>query len=166
MGMQITGFREHQDNSYTFQETTPTTILKFIEWAYKDDHVLEKAGASGNPKLVDGDTSSETAEECNEVLRHAHIYTFADAYRIEPLKDLAFTKITSTAKREWTLRKGTPKPPRDVNFQLSNRLMPVLAFCYADKLPEEDRLLGWLGQLVACRIEDLRAHPGFITTMR
>lgn len=166
IGVQITGFKEHQENRYTFQETTPTTVLKFIEWAYKDDYVIEKATVYGNTDAVESDKSSEAPDDCNEILCHAQVYIFADVYHIMPLKDLAFTKMTSIIKTEWTLPKSALSRPREDCLRPSNQLMPVLALCYADKLPEEDRLLEWLGQFAACRIEDLRAHEEFIAVMR
>lgn len=156
------GFKEDQENRYIFQDTKPETLLSFVEWAYKDDYSVKGHEIKGN---MEGDNENdEITDDENALLHHAEIYIFAETYGVASLKDLAFDNIFFHCKYEWSGQYQQPLPNNFWSKQL-NRLLPVFALCYADKLPEGDELLIWLGKLASSRFRKFRGDPTFLTIL-
>ncbi|KGQ00968.1 hypothetical protein PAAG_12341 [Paracoccidioides lutzii Pb01] len=149
-------FEEKTEGTYRFKETTEGTLLRYIEWVYRDDYpdVLnslnsEEATANRAADLPPADKEG-TTDANHPLLCHIRMYIFADTYLIEELKSLSFGKITRYLENE--------KRPADIDSQLAVIHMLDLAFL---NLPPSDNLLHWLGIYTAWCLECLRIQPYF-----
>ncbi|OCL07890.1 hypothetical protein AOQ84DRAFT_439926 [Glonium stellatum] len=136
-------FKENKDGVYTVQDTTDKTVIRFIEWAYTKDYsnIVEFSDVASIPKV--GDEKCDTPS----LLSHARVCIFAHVYAIQRLESLAYDKLTAII----ALKKPKSQDAR-------RTIIHVLDTVFS-RLPENDRLLDWLCQYAAWRIEDLKLEP-------
>ncbi|KAI1905943.1 hypothetical protein LOZ12_006398 [Ophidiomyces ophidiicola] len=147
-------YKEGTERTYIFKETAEGILLRYIEWAYRDDypHVLnpDKSTASKDTNLPCGGDEEWKIDANNPLLCHVKMYIFADTYLIAELKSLSFEKITKYLKEEGTLIK--------IDSQLA--VIRMLDFASSNLLPDDD-LLHWLGIYATWCLERLREQPAF-----
>ncbi|KAL9622931.1 MAG: hypothetical protein Q9160_002649 [Pyrenula sp. 1 TL-2023] len=165
IGISAAGFKEDLENRYIFEDTTPKTVHNFVEWAYKDNYTLKDDGINESSGENSRTEIDDITDNENELLHHTEVYIFAETYGVFALKDLAFTKCTSILKNEWDKNTSVTSASQHIRSKRIKRLVPVLASCYADKLPEGDGLLAWLGRLVVWRFEEFREDSDFLTVL-
>ncbi|PGH12683.1 hypothetical protein AJ80_06626 [Polytolypa hystricis UAMH7299] len=138
------GFKEKSDGVYTITDTTEETLLRYMEWAYRNDY----------PSAVNEDSSQEPGAETkgdatDPRLCHVGVYIFANKYIIDKLEALAFRKLT----RSLALVK-------DFSDNDSRTLIQVLDLALSN-LPAGNSLLEWLGKYAAWRLSYLRRCTDF-----
>ncbi|GAM43873.1 hypothetical protein TCE0_060f19039 [Talaromyces pinophilus] len=96
----LENFKEGAENIYRFHDTTENTIVRFIEWAYRDDYpetVRNVSSASASvvqpPSADEGTTDGDGPLSC-----HMQMYIFAHVYGISRLESMAYDRITNSLK--------------------------------------------------------------------
>ncbi|KAL9111338.1 MAG: hypothetical protein Q9227_004215 [Pyrenula ochraceoflavens] len=135
------GFKEGNQNHYVFEETSQNTLNDFVNWAYNGTYTSNSKQESKSGTSVNG----------TELLAHGRIYIFASVYLIDELKELAYTSLTES------LQEAIPKRITWITHELHRDLVALLAECFSGQLPDDDKLMIWLGELVAWRIEDFQS---------
>ncbi|KAL9111342.1 MAG: hypothetical protein Q9227_004219 [Pyrenula ochraceoflavens] len=161
------GFKEEEEKHYVLEDTTETTIMQFLEWAYKGDY---------SPDTHSNCWESEDGHD-NQLIVHARVYIFADVYFIEELKILALDYLTSSiediapgVKTETSSypyghnSRSRRERPNGLNKENLSKLVSLFHLCF-DRLRDDDKLLVWLGRFSAWRVQEFCKEPAFLTIL-
>ncbi|KAL9111337.1 MAG: hypothetical protein Q9227_004214 [Pyrenula ochraceoflavens] len=154
-------FKEGKDDHYVFEDTTDSTVIRFIHWAYTHEYTCantaEQHSISNNTITAAKQAQDQPPEDCR-LLSHAQVYVFADTYLIQPLKDYSFEKLTDLIKNlRPSMNGATPRNGKDMQD-----LMMLFIYVFADRLREDDKLFVWLIDFIAWWIGDLCKHEEFL----
>lgn len=160
---------------YTFGDTSDGTLVRFIEWAYREDYPDQISGfyltdINVKPSAsADEDTENETTElgtreeanntmqaevdevtENNPLVSHLRMYGFAQVYGIEALGTMAFDRLTTCLEMI--------DVPREIMQQLAVVAALEIAFTTINR---HDRLIEWLAHYASYCVEELRLQSTF-----
>jgi hypothetical protein len=148
----LENFKEGAENIYRFHDTTENTIVRFIEWAYRDDYpetVRNVSSASASvvqpPSADEGTTDGDGPLSC-----HMQMYIFAHVYGISRLESMAYDRITNSLKY-------IGKPTDEKTKQ---EVISVMDMGFSEIL-QNDRLLNWLGHYVSFCLNEFKESNAF-----
>ncbi|KAF8459934.1 hypothetical protein BDZ91DRAFT_740625 [Kalaharituber pfeilii] len=128
-------------------EVDELTMRALLQWAYKDDYIIENPEAS------------------SALLRHTKIYVLADRFNIVPLKDVAYNKIT-TLLADLGMVAATDDVAAvmaAVSFAFCN--LPFSTASSSSISTPTEKLLKYFAQYTAWALDVFRTNPEFCSLL-